>query len=673
MSDKLMKKARLLPLLLGISLVAATASLSSPAPEIRQLNLLHRGVETLMPQTLGLHPPQPQRDPSARNEPIVRSGVGYVISRIGMNGENLRSLGHTLDDIVIQDTVIIEQDTTIYDDIIIIDSGQLIVRNCSLKLKGNITVLDNALFSVDSADLTILQDFIYQFAFVAVDSATIEITNTTFNSSKLPTSSVVVGRASIVVDSVDMGDGFITFATMDSSSIDVRYSPRAGEFVILGDSSSLRIAHSDTVLVWLGFPEGSSGEIHGSPGMEEWVEEFTFPDSTCSGIGYSIQIDSLYGLILATMAVDSTDVTVYDAELQSCGNIFWKFPDTDTISGLVDESQYVDWLAPLPNRSLRLVNTSVRAWNLYFGDSTDLTIKSSIFGECLASDFSRTTIMNAVCDGNGGHLGATGNSFFISFFTSVFTDALQEGQSISMFFLTSFLRGNLIARDMATCLIYNTVLANPVLVSDSATVMITGLYPPSPAYINDTLSIQGSATMYKGPDSQFQFDGYRLDYASLDDTTQYFPITGRIYGPVDDGELCEFDTYGLDVGDYFIRLWYFFSAFSTNDSLPFINTIYLKYKTGVYEDNRRKEFFLSISPTLLNSEASIRYSIPFPAEIELSIYDVSGRRAAVLDKGFRGEGQYSVPWDAAEHSSGVYFCMLRAGDISQTKKLLLLR
>ncbi|TET83208.1 T9SS type A sorting domain-containing protein, partial [candidate division TA06 bacterium] len=573
----------------------------------------------------------------------------------------------------IQDTVIIEQDTTIYDDIVIIDSGQLIVRNCSLKLKGNITALDNALFSVDSADFTILQDFIYQFMLVAVDSAAMEITNTSFNSSKLPITSVVGGKASIIFDSVDMGDGFITFAAMEGGSIDVEYSSRAGEFVVLGDSANLSISHSDTVLVWLGFPENSSGELHGSPGMEEWVDEFTFPDSTCSGIGYSIQIDSLYGLILATMAVDSTDVTVYDAELQSCGNIFWKFPVTDTISGLVDESHYDDWVAPLPNRNLRLVNTSVRAWNLYFGDSTDLTIKSSIFGECLASDSSKPTIMNAIWDGNGGHIGATGRSFFLTLFTSLHTDALQEGQSVSMFFLTSFLRGNLIARDMAVCLTYNTVLANPVLVDDSATVMIAGLYPPSPAYINDTLSIQGSATMYKGSDSQFQFDGYRLDYASLDDTTQYFPITDRISDPIEDGELCKFDTYGLDVGDYFIRLWYFFSAFGQNDSLPFINTIYLKYKTGVYEGDRRKEFFLSVSPTLLNSAAKICYGIPCPAEVELSIYDVSGRRVVVLDKGIKQEGVYSVAWNAAELSPGVYFCRLTAGDISHTRKLVVLK
>lgn len=673
MRESLLKKAYLLPFSWGVILLTTTTLLWSMTLETRQLDLLHRGVETLMPQTLGLRPPQPERDVQVTNDPAVRSGVGNVISRIGMNGEKLGTPGHALGDIVIQDTIVIDQDTTIYDDIIIIDSGQLIVRNCSLKLKGNITALGNALFSVDSSDFTMLQDFIYELELVAVDSARIEIRNTTFNSSQLPTSSVAAGRASIVFDSVDMSDGFITFATMDSSSIYVRYSPRAGEFVILGDSSNLAIAHSDTVLVWLGFPEGSSGEVHGSPGMEEWVEEFTFPDSTCSGIGYSIQIDSLCGLILATMAVDSTDVTVYDAELQSCGNIFWKFPVTDTISGLLDETLYQDWIAPLPNRSLRLVNTSVRAWNLYFGDSTNLTIKSSIFGECLASDSSRTAVSNAICDGNGGHIGATGRSFFLTFFTSLYTDALNEQQSVSMFFLSNFMRGNLIARDMATSLAYNTVFANPVLVYDSATVMIAGLHPPSPAYINDTLSIQGSAAMYKGPNSQFHFDGYRLDYASVDDTTQYFPITDRIQDPVEDGELCQFDTYGLDVGDYFIRLWYFFSAFSTNDSLPFINTIYLKYKTGVHEDNREEDFFLSVSPTLLNSAANISYTIPFAAEVELSIYDISGRRVAVLDRGFRQKGEHNVPWDAAEHSSGVYFCMLRAGHISRTSKLLLLK
>jgi hypothetical protein len=570
---------------------------------------------------------------------------------------------------IIQDTVIIESDTTIYGNILILDDGQLIVRNCAFSLKGDLTALGNSRFSIDSASFTMLQDFIYQHMLIAGDSAAIEVTNSALSTSLFPAACVAAGRGSVVMDTVDMNDGFLTFALVEGGSMDVSYADRAGEFVVLGDSANLEIDHSDTVLVWLGFPEGSSGEVYGSPGMDDWVEQFIFPDSTCSGIDYYIQVDSLYALILATMAMDSTDVTVYDAALQSAGNIFWA-PFTDTISGLVDGTLYTDWTAPFPGRTLRLVNTSIRAWNLYFNNNIEATLTSSIFGECHSSDSSRTTIMNAICDGSGGHMETNGSAFLLSFLSSYFTDALLQKHSTSVIFLSNFVSGRIIGRDLAVAITYNTVMVNPIQVYDSATVMVAGLYPPSPAYIEDTLSIRGSAMMLKAAYSPFQFDGYRLEYAPREDTTVYYPITGRIPDPVDDGELCEFITVGLDVGSYLIRLWYFLSAYASSDSLPFTNSIFLTYKTGIREVRESYELNLQALPSCVSSSAGIWYCLPASGWVELSLYDPLGRKVAVIDEGFKGAGGYRAKWDASQQPGGIYFLRLSCGDKVVTRKLV---
>ncbi len=655
-----------------------------------QMDLLRQEINRFIPRTYGLKPPKTEKKLSPDRMPTYE--LSNIIEQIGFiyrgGSRTAPTLKSTKDDIVIDSTVIIEHDTTICDNIVLINDAQLIIRNCSFFLKGNIYAYHNSFVSVENTDFIILQDFIYQFGFMLWDSAAMEITNSTFNSANFPTSAGVIGSSSFMMDSVDMDGAFVTFVMLgNNSSIDIRHSDKAGEFVILSDSAQLNIAHSDTVLIWLGFPRGSSGELHGSPSMDEWVERFTYPDSTCTGINYSIKVDSLYGLILATMAMDSTDITIYDADLQSAGNIFevarYDSLGTvipDTISGLVDDSHYDDWIAPFTGRNLRLVNTSIRAWNLYFYGETNLTLKSSIFGECLSADSNKTTLMQTTCDGFGGHIGATGSSFLITFFTSLYTDALMEGHSVSILLLTNFIFGHLIARDRALSVIYNTILANPILVYDSAAVMVTGLYPPSPAYIDDTLSIWGSATIVRTPDSPFEFEGYRIEYAPVEDTTQFFPLTDRIPTLVDDGELCKFITYGLDVGTYIIRLYYFSSVFGENDSLSFDNTVYLTYKPGVNEDVPYLESSLSIHPSLSRSVIDIHYTIPQSAKVELSIYNICGQEVATLDKGIKKVGEYEIIWNTKNFSDGVYFCRLFAKSFGKaedelllTKKFLLLK
>jgi len=62
----------------------------------------------------------------------------------------------------------------------------------------------------------------------------------------------------------------------------------------------------------------------------------------------------------------------------------------------------------------------------------------------------------------------------------------------------------------------------------------------------------------------------------------------------------------------------------------------------------------------------------------LIIYNILGQKARTLVDEPKRAGSYEVIWDGKddqrkEVGSGIYFYQLRAGDFSETKKMLLLR
>jgi len=74
-----------------------------------------------------------------------------------------------------------------------------------------------------------------------------------------------------------------------------------------------------------------------------------------------------------------------------------------------------------------------------------------------------------------------------------------------------------------------------------------------------------------------------------------------------------------------------------------------------------------------NPATTISYSLPKSSEVDLAVYDVSGKLAAVLVRGTQTAGAHKIVWEAAGVASGMYFVKMRAGDFQATKKILLLR
>ncbi len=78
-------------------------------------------------------------------------------------------------------------------------------------------------------------------------------------------------------------------------------------------------------------------------------------------------------------------------------------------------------------------------------------------------------------------------------------------------------------------------------------------------------------------------------------------------------------------------------------------------------------------PNPFNPTTRIRYALPQRAPVRLLIYDVQGRRVAVLVASEQPAGRYEVGFEAGALPSGVYFYRLEAGVFRAVRQMLLLR
>jgi hypothetical protein len=78
-------------------------------------------------------------------------------------------------------------------------------------------------------------------------------------------------------------------------------------------------------------------------------------------------------------------------------------------------------------------------------------------------------------------------------------------------------------------------------------------------------------------------------------------------------------------------------------------------------------------PNPFNARTTIRFVLPEPQDVELTVYDLLGRRVETLKDVPLPAGVHNVRFDASDYPSGVYFARLQAGGISKSVKMLLLK
>jgi len=78
-------------------------------------------------------------------------------------------------------------------------------------------------------------------------------------------------------------------------------------------------------------------------------------------------------------------------------------------------------------------------------------------------------------------------------------------------------------------------------------------------------------------------------------------------------------------------------------------------------------------PNPFNPSTTIKYQLPQMSYVTLQVYDILGREVAMLVHETKQAGYYSVEFNAASLSSGIYFYKLTASTFTQTKQMMLVK
>ena len=82
---------------------------------------------------------------------------------------------------------------------------------------------------------------------------------------------------------------------------------------------------------------------------------------------------------------------------------------------------------------------------------------------------------------------------------------------------------------------------------------------------------------------------------------------------------------------------------------------------------------LSAYPNPFNPITNISYYVNQNANIDVSVYNLMGRKVQSLENSFKESGEYTISWDASNHASGIYYIQISNGDQIKTQKITLIK
>ncbi len=131
----------------------------------------------------------------------------------------------------------------------------------------------------------------------------------------------------------------------------------------------------------------------------------------------------------------------------------------------------------------------------------------------------------------------------------------------------------------------------------------------------------------------------------------------------------------------YVHVWDSQSSYDTNNIyLPVFQ--YNERHDGVFLNRRiigiqnnqneiTKDYILYQNfPNPFNPNTTIQFDIPKKSFINLTVYDILGRKLDVLYNGEMQAGKHGIVWNAYKYSSGIYFYRLQSDTYSETKKMI---
>jgi predicted GH43/DUF377 family glycosyl hydrolase len=186
--------------------------------------------------------------------------------------------------------------------------------------------------------------------------------------------------------------------------------------------------------------------------------------------------------------------------------------------------------------------------------------------------------------------------------------------------------------------------------------------------------------------------GYKMWYQGYDGSDQ-----GRIgYAISSDGiNWSAMDTPVLDIGDpgswddqsvvnphvllddTLCHMWYLGEDYGTPNYAWQIGYATADTISGIYDGlsvEVPSNFVLMQNyPNPFNPTTVIIWQLAVSSHVDLSVYNILGKKVATLVSGKQKAGLHQVEWDATGFASGIYYYIIKAGEFRDVKKMILIK
>ena len=81
--------------------------------------------------------------------------------------------------------------------------------------------------------------------------------------------------------------------------------------------------------------------------------------------------------------------------------------------------------------------------------------------------------------------------------------------------------------------------------------------------------------------------------------------------------------------------------------------------TNINNESSEKMRLQRIYPNPFAYTTTIEYTLPEGSDVEIVLYDLTGRKIENLYSGYQNSGVHTLSINAGDHSNGVYFCRIR--------------
>jgi Secretion system C-terminal sorting domain len=477
--------------------------------------------------------------------------IKNTIERIHHNLQSMPVADTIIVGLNINDTLFITGNFTHTGPIWVLNNGVLIFHNATVIDTGDIYVFGNGQLIADSSSLTFPQQYFYERGLIAVQNGYVSIKNCSLNYSGMSHNLVIGDSAVVEMESIHQND-WTTCGLYGKPTLTINGCNLGGEY-ILNAQSSATFNNVDTLILWHHFPDSSVINYAFPPG--DTVYNYTFNNSSVgvSGVNYTVTADSCHNVMWAMMPVNGSDVTISNSVVRAIGAWFER-GDSVSVKGLYDNSNYINFIAPLADRNLHLINSEAQTWSLYVFDSSQISIDSCQLGEVGCQQ--RATVFSSqfLLDGSGGYFWATDSSFIIAGGVIVYTTVRSEkkGTFILGYSWLPFAAPSAIGNSLLVS-VQNNLAFDPVPY-DNGVVWMASILQPDSAVTDSMIPIAGKAWIDQGPSGGWMFfDSYSL-YYQQQGSAVWNPIVTDSSNEVHTGNMAIWNTQGLSSGSYQLSL-----------------------------------------------------------------------------------------------------------------------